>query len=66
MKTEKWFENYIKELLETDVQEIVDIESPDMVSTFEDVGMMTNNKGLVVVFEDGNEFQLKILKSKHS
>ena len=34
------------------------------VRTFDSVGMMTRNKGLVVRMKDGSEFQLTIVKSK--
>ena len=34
------------------------------VRSFNDEGMLTNNKGLVVKLEDGSEFQLTIVKRK--
>lgn len=33
-------------------------------SSFEDVGMMTSNEGLVVRMKDGSEFQITVVKSK--
>ena len=33
------------------------------VETFEGVGMMTNDRGLVLTFEDGSEFQVTIVRS---
>ena len=33
-------------------------------ATFQDVGMMTMNKGLVVRMSDGSEFQITVVKSK--
>jgi hypothetical protein len=33
------------------------------VVTFDDVGMMTRNKGLVLRFDDGREYQLTIVRS---
>ena len=34
------------------------------VRSFNDEGMLTSNKGLVVKLEDGSEFQLTIVKRK--
>jgi hypothetical protein len=34
------------------------------VSTFEQCGVMTMNKGLVVAMEDGSEFQITVVQSK--
>lgn len=34
------------------------------VSTYDDVGMLTMNKGLVVRFKDGDEFQICIVQSE--
>ncbi|MBI5725043.1 MAG: hypothetical protein HZA50_13865 [Planctomycetes bacterium] len=34
------------------------------ISTFEEVGMLTTNKGLVLTMDDGTEFQITIVKSK--
>lgn len=33
-------------------------------STFEDVGMLTYNKGLVIRLVDGTEFQVTVVKTK--
>lgn len=33
-------------------------------TTFEDVGMMTRNEGLVVRMKDGTEFQVTVVKSR--
>ena len=32
--------------------------------TFDSVGMMTSNEGLVVRMKDGSEFQITVVKSK--
>ena len=32
--------------------------------TFEDMGIMTRNKGVVIRFEDGSEFQVTIVRSR--
>ena len=34
------------------------------VGTFRDRGVLTNNKGLVVQFPNGQEFQITIVRSK--
>ena len=35
-----------------------------IIDTFEELGMMTNNKGLVITMQDGTRFQLIIAKSR--
>jgi hypothetical protein len=35
-----------------------------IIDTFEELGMMTNNKGLVITMQDGSRFQLIIAKSR--
>ena len=47
-----------------EVKEATDFELPDRVETFENTGVLTKNRGLVVRFEDGSEFQLTIVQSK--
>ncbi|HOD84562.1 MAG TPA: hypothetical protein PKG77_24350 [Phycisphaerae bacterium] len=41
-------------------------EAPEVrrVETFEEAGILTYNRGLVVRTEDGSEFQLTIVRSK--
>jgi len=34
------------------------------IRTFEDSGLLTQNQGLVIRYDDGTEFQLTIVKSK--
>ena len=36
----------------------------DSVSTFNDAGVMTYNKGLVVRLRDGSEYQITIVRSR--
>lgn len=66
-KTAKWFESYLLELLTeiipTEIQEVSDIEMPSDVNTFDDEMVMTRNKGLVVKFKNGSEFQVTIVQS---
>ncbi len=45
-----------------DVEEAFDGTGVERVSTFEESGVMTMNKGLVVALEDGSEFQLTIVQ----
>ena len=40
-----------------------ELGSVEMVQTFEEAGVMTNNKGLVVRMKGGREFQLTIVQS---
>jgi hypothetical protein len=47
-------------------EEDVKFDGPyvDDITTFEDFGMLTKNKGLVIKMEDGSEFQITIVKSR--
>ena len=36
----------------------------ELVQTFEEAGIMTNNKGLVVRMKDAREFQITIVQSR--
>jgi hypothetical protein len=36
------------------------------VSTFDDAGLLTRNKGLVIRLEDGSEFQVTIVQSQRA
>jgi hypothetical protein len=42
---------------------VEDSEWIDGVETFEEAGVMTNNKGLVIHTADGSTFQVTIVKS---
>lgn len=39
-------------------------EEIDFSRTFEDEGVLTNNKGLVLHMRDGSEFQVTIVRSR--
>lgn len=41
-----------------------DMEGPPQTQTFDEAGIMTFNKGLVVTLPDGSEFQLTIVQSR--
>ena len=53
---------------ERDVVEIfmtvLDDDEIKKMSTFEDVGMLTTNKGVVLTMLDGAEFQVTVVKSR--
>jgi hypothetical protein len=40
------------------------ISEIENISTYDDVGMLTMSKGLVITTKDGDEFQLSIVRSK--
>ena len=44
--------------------EALDIEQVRSVRTFEDVGVLTGDRGVVVTLTDGSEFQLTIVMSR--
>lgn len=52
------------DLLTDDVDDVADLIVGADVRTFEDAGILTNNKGLVVRLPDGSEFQLTIVRSR--
>ena len=63
--TEKLTEQKIQDYL----VEVLDYASSQdgmvkIIDTFEELGMMTNNKGLVITMQDGSRFQLIIAKSR--
>ena len=41
-----------------------EFEPPQTVSTFDGVGLMTSNRGLVLRMADGSEFQVSIVRSR--
>jgi len=57
---EQQMQDYLTEVLEWSSQEDGMVKSID---TFEEIGAMTNNKGLVIKMQDGSRFQLIIVKS---
>lgn len=40
------------------------IDEITRICTFEEAGLMTNNKGLVIRYDDGTEFQVTVVQSK--
>jgi len=63
-------EKDIEELLQAAIECLesldADFEGPyvDTIRTFEDAGITSKNRGLVIPFEDGSEFHVTIVKSK--
>lgn len=51
-----------EESLVQDIKEF--LEDAFRVETFEEAGVMTNNKGLVVTTASGKQFQVQVLRSK--
>jgi len=54
---EKMFEDFMQELL-------ADQDEIRSILTFDEAGMLTRNKGLVVRTSDGSEFQITIVQSR--
>ena len=46
--------------------EALDVEQVARVETFEEVGILTNDAGLVVTMKDGSEFQLTVVQSRRA
>jgi hypothetical protein len=61
INTEQQMQDYLKETLDWASNEDGMIKTID---TFEEIGVMTNNKGLLVRMQDGSRFQLVIVKSR--
>ena len=61
INTEQQMQDYLKEVLIWSSQEDNEIKTID---TFEEMGVMTNNKGLLVRMQDGSRFQLVVVKSR--
>ena len=63
---EKGFEACLQAILtgELDVNESFDPDGVRKVASFEDVGMLTRNRGLVVTMDDGAEFQVTVVRSR--
>lgn len=59
--TEEDLDNTEESLIQ-DVKEF--LEDAFTVETFEEAGVMTNNKGLVITTASGKQFQLNIVRSK--
>lgn len=49
---------------EGDVNEILDPDGVRRVETFEEVGMLTRDAGLVVTMDDGAKYQVTIVRSQ--
>ena len=64
--TEKGFEACLQAVLngECELNESFDPDGVQGVATFEDAGIMTRNRGLVVTMDDGEEFQVTIVRSR--
>lgn len=66
--TEKKFTEFLAAVLDEAEQLEVydDIGGPRPVSsaTFDEVGLLTGNKGLVITMDDDSEFQLTVVQSR--
>lgn len=65
--TERDFEAWLAQTIEiTNSEDDVDIDQPMSVRSFEESGVMTTNRGLAIQLDDGQEFQVTIIKSKEA
>lgn len=64
--TETGFTNCLKAVLdgELEVNESFDPDGVARVETFEEVGVLTRNQGLVVRMDDRSEFQVTVVRSR--
>lgn len=64
MLDELELQNRLQSLIGGDDLEALDDHELVAARTFEDVGMLTRNAGLVLRFDDGTEFQITIVQSR--
>ena len=64
--TERGFEACLQAILsgECELNESFDPDGVRGVATFEEAGMLTKNRGLVVKMDDGAEYQITIVQSR--
>ena len=56
--------DYLVDLIQQDDQPWSDDGDKPTVHSFEDAGVMTRNAGLVLRAPDGQEFQIRVVKSR--
>ena len=63
--TEEEFCAWLTEQVDDNQWDVEDEETPscNMIRTFDQVGMLTRNKGLVVSMADGSSFQVTVVKA---
>lgn len=71
MNTEEEFQDWLRDAIEAAAEEDEDMKGDNRVSitTYDDCGMLTRNKGLVVRiggYSKGAEWQLTIVQSKRA
>jgi len=64
------FQYLVKQLIEeqtgeTDIGSFEGSEDVEFVNTYEEQGILSSNKGLVVRLDSGDEFQLTMVQSKY-
>jgi hypothetical protein len=63
--TEQEMENHLAECIDLrNEEDDYDLERNIRILTYEEAGVMTRNKGLVLRTPDGDEFQITIVKSQ--
>jgi hypothetical protein len=62
--TEQEMEDTLRELIETAMEEREDEEQELRVESFEEAGILTMNKGLVIETASGAKFQVTIVRSR--
>ena len=67
VSTERDFEEALKDILE-DQDTLEEVAGPEVssVDTFENAGILTRNRGLVIRLRNGAEFQVTIVQSQEA
>lgn len=58
---------FISVMQDYDEEDMIDAEFPQRVrdiATYQEAGILTTDKGFVITFDDGSEFQITIIRSK--
>ena len=58
MENEQMIEEELKELFEGMVSGVIEVQ------TFDEAGILTQDRGVLVTLEDGKEYQISIVRSR--
>jgi hypothetical protein len=58
MENEQMLEEELKELFEGMVSGVIEVQ------TFDEAGILTQDRGVLVTLEDGKEYQISIVRSR--
>ena len=62
--TEREFRNWLTEVIYEGMESLYEGEEEMDITSFEEAGLLTKDEGLALRLENGEEFQLTIVRSK--